>query len=91
MYRTPLVTAALCAALIFATVDAGADPQSSSKSKPDMRSMMTGKADSNYKSKQAVHYKDCAAVRRAGKAPLKRGDPGYGRHLDPDGDGVACQ
>jgi Excalibur calcium-binding domain len=35
-------------------------------------------------------YRNCAEVRAAGKAPLRRGEPGYSRALDPDGDGVAC-
>ncbi|RSX53346.1 deoxyribonuclease [Bifidobacterium dolichotidis] len=38
-----------------------------------------------------VYYKNCAAVRAAGKAPLYRGQPGYGPHLDRDGDGIACE
>jgi hypothetical protein len=38
-----------------------------------------------------VYYPNCAAVRAAGKAPLKRGQPGYAAHLDRDGDGVACE
>ncbi|MFT3877828.1 MAG: excalibur calcium-binding domain-containing protein [Propioniciclava sp.] len=38
-----------------------------------------------------VLYKNCSEVRRAGKAPLYRGQPGYGEHLDRDGDGVACE
>jgi len=36
-------------------------------------------------------YQNCSAVRAAGKAPLKKGDPGYSRKLDRDGDGVACE
>ncbi|RNF82796.1 excalibur calcium-binding domain-containing protein [Lysobacter psychrotolerans] len=24
-------------------------------------------------------------------APLRRGDPGHGRHLDRDGDGIGCE
>ncbi|HZX01432.1 excalibur calcium-binding domain-containing protein [Kribbella sp.] len=40
---------------------------------------------------QSVYYKNCAAVRAAGKAPLYRGQPGYAAHLDRDGDGVACE
>ncbi|MCX5200956.1 excalibur calcium-binding domain-containing protein [Streptomyces sp. NBC_00237] len=36
-------------------------------------------------------YKNCSAVRAAGAAPIRRGDPGYGRHLDRDGDGVGCE
>ncbi|MGW2582307.1 excalibur calcium-binding domain-containing protein [Streptomyces virginiae] len=38
-----------------------------------------------------VHYKNCAAAKAAHAAPVRRGDPGYGRHLDRDGDGVACE
>ena len=37
------------------------------------------------------HYRDCAAVRDAGAAPIHRGDPGYGSHLDRDGDGRGCE
>jgi hypothetical protein len=36
-------------------------------------------------------YANCAAVRAAGKAPILRGQPGYGRHLDRDGDGIGCE
>ncbi len=39
----------------------------------------------------SVYYANCAAVRAAGKAPLYRGQPGYGSHLDRDGDGIACE
>lgn len=38
-----------------------------------------------------VYYKNCAAVRAAGKAPLYRGQPGYRPGLDRDGDGIACE
>ncbi|ALN63384.1 excalibur calcium-binding domain protein [Lysobacter antibioticus] len=36
-------------------------------------------------------YANCSAARAAGAAPVRRGDPGYGRHLDRDGDGIACE
>ena len=39
----------------------------------------------------SVYYANCDAARAAGAAPLHRGDPGYGSHLDGDGDGVACE
>lgn len=39
----------------------------------------------------SVYYKNCSAVREAGKAPLYKGDPGYSTKLDRDGDGVACE
>lgn len=38
-----------------------------------------------------VYYDNCTAARDAGVTPLRRGDPGYGRHLDRDGDGRACE
>ncbi|MFC6359788.1 excalibur calcium-binding domain-containing protein [Luteococcus peritonei] len=37
------------------------------------------------------YYKNCAAARAAGVAPLHRGDPGYRAGLDRDDDGVACE
>lgn len=36
-------------------------------------------------------YRNCDEAKRAGAAPLHRGDPGYSRRLDKDGDGVACE
>ncbi|MEU8349068.1 excalibur calcium-binding domain-containing protein [Streptomyces sp. NPDC048845] len=39
----------------------------------------------------SVHYENCAAAQAAGAAPVRTGDAGYGRHLDRDGDGVACE
>ncbi|WP_230771778.1 thermonuclease family protein [Sphingomonas sp. Leaf4] len=36
-------------------------------------------------------YRNCAEARRAGAVPLRRGTPGYGPHMDGDGDGVACE
>lgn len=39
----------------------------------------------------STYYANCSAARAAGAAPVRRGDPGYGRHLDRDGDGVGCE
>lgn len=36
-------------------------------------------------------FRNCAEARAAGAAPVRRGDAGYGRHLDRDGDGVGCE
>jgi hypothetical protein len=36
-------------------------------------------------------FANCTAARAAGAAPVRRGDPGYGAHLDQDGDGVGCE
>ncbi|MCC2529294.1 excalibur calcium-binding domain-containing protein [Bacillus halotolerans] len=37
-----------------------------------------------------VYYKNCTAARQAGAAPIHIGEPGYGKHLDRDGDGIGC-
>ena len=36
-------------------------------------------------------YANCDAVRAAGAAPIRRGDPGYASKLDRDGDGIGCE
>ena len=36
-------------------------------------------------------YRNCSEARAAGAAPIRRGDPGYGRHLDRDNDGLGCE
>jgi micrococcal nuclease len=39
----------------------------------------------------AIVYANCKEVRAAGKAPLRKGEPGYSSKLDGDGDGIACE
>tara|TARA_R110000824_G_scaffold150891_3_gene321700 strand:- start:34 stop:513 length:480 start_codon:yes stop_codon:yes gene_type:complete len=39
----------------------------------------------------SAYYPNCTAARRAGAAPLYRGDPGYRSPLDRDNDGIACE
>lgn len=39
----------------------------------------------------AVYYANCTAVRAAGAAPIRLGQPGYSSKLDRDGDGVGCE
>ncbi len=39
----------------------------------------------------AVYYSGCNAVRAAGAAPLRRGEPGYRPEMDGDNDGIACE
>jgi hypothetical protein len=36
-------------------------------------------------------FRNCDQARARGAAPVRRGDPGYGPHLDRDGDGVGCE
>ncbi|WP_347059656.1 DUF1524 domain-containing protein [Blastococcus sp. HT6-30] len=38
-----------------------------------------------------TYFKNCTAARDAGAAPVRVGDPGYGTHLDRDGDGIGCE
>lgn len=58
------------------------------KAKPAQRSNLSS---SKKKSSGTVYYKNCTAARAAGAAPVRRGDPGYARHLDRDNDGVGCE
>lgn len=39
----------------------------------------------------STYYDNCSDARAAGAAPVHRGEPGYGSHLDRDGDGVGCE
>ncbi|MFI9206304.1 excalibur calcium-binding domain-containing protein [Streptomyces sp. NPDC053048] len=36
-------------------------------------------------------FATCADARAHGAAPIHRGDPGWGEHLDADGDGIGCE
>lgn len=36
-------------------------------------------------------YRNCTEARAAGAAPVLRGEPGYGAHLDRDNDGIGCE
>ena len=46
---------------------------------------------SNLANDGTVYYANCSEARAAGAAPVEAGEPGYGRHLDRDGDGVGCE
>ena len=41
--------------------------------------------------KSDVYFKNCSAARAAGYSNMLEGEPGYARHLDRDGDGIACE
>ena len=36
-------------------------------------------------------FANCSEARAAGAAPVRRGEPGYGAHLDRDNDGIGCE
>ena len=40
---------------------------------------------------EEVRFANCAQARKANAAPIHRGDPGYSRKLDRNGDGTACE
>lgn len=42
-------------------------------------------------SSSGAAFRNCSEARAAGRAPVRRGQPGYGPHLDRDGDGVGCE
>ncbi|WP_082235009.1 excalibur calcium-binding domain-containing protein [Halobacillus massiliensis] len=46
---------------------------------------ITGPLSSN------AYFENCDAAKAAGAAPVRRGDPGYAKHLDRDGDGIGCE
>ena len=52
---------------------------------PDGQRFNGGRGDAD------TYYANCSQARAAGAAPVRRGDPGYARHLDRDGDGVGCE
>lgn len=37
------------------------------------------------------YFPNCDAARAAGRAPIRRGEPGYRPALDRDNDGIACE
>lgn len=44
-----------------------------------------------FKSSGPSYFRSCADARAAGAAPVRRGDAGYSRKLDRDGDGIGCE
>jgi hypothetical protein len=42
-------------------------------------------------SNNVISFASCKEVKDAGKAPIRKGDPGYTLKLDRDGDGIACE
>ncbi|WP_281421680.1 excalibur calcium-binding domain-containing protein [Novilysobacter antarcticus] len=64
----------------------GSSPKLSSSSRQTLSPTRLAPAPS----KRGVFH-NCAAARAAGAAPVRRGDPGYGPHLDRDNDGIGCE
>ncbi|WP_308729253.1 excalibur calcium-binding domain-containing protein [Arthrobacter sp. MYb227] len=73
------------------TVKATPKPTPKATPKPTPKATPKPTPKPTPKSSGSAYYKNCSAVRAAGKAPIYRGEPGYSRKLDRDGDGVACE
>ncbi|MCP2280477.1 MULTISPECIES: excalibur calcium-binding domain-containing protein [Nocardia] len=56
----------------------------------DTGSAATGSAGVSQTGSAGGAFANCDDARAAGRAPIFRGEPGFGPHLDPDGDGFAC-
>jgi hypothetical protein len=57
----------------------------------EQEAALTAEAQRVQQVEQSVNYAGCNEVRALGKAPLYRGSPGYGEHMDGDNDGIACE
>lgn len=69
-------------------------PKAESKPKADPKPAPKPKAEPKPKpmpKAEDVYYKNCTAVWDAVGRPINKGDPGYAKHLDRDGDGVGCE
>jgi hypothetical protein len=73
-----------------ATAAAPSDPATTGAPPPTATAAPTTSATMTA-SPARVYYASCAAVRASGKAPLRKGQPGFRAALDRDGDGVACE
>ena len=72
-------------ALIEQNVRTELAPAAEPQAEPDADPVLVAPATA------AVYYQNCSHARAMGAAPVYRGDPGYARKLDRDGDGVGCE
>lgn len=70
-----------------------ATPQPSAKPKPTAKPRPTQQPTQNPEanSDSSISFKNCTEVKKAGRAPIHRGEPGYAPKLDRDNDGIACE
>lgn len=78
-----VATSLLCVTVAVDQSDAKGKSKSSKKS-----SYATSVSASKSKN---VYYKNCTAAKKAGAAPIYKGQPGYRLALDRDKDGIACE
>lgn len=70
--------------------DLNIDEDVTPTAEPDKLDSTTTDSNSTDTSSSIV-YKNCTEVREAGVAPILKGQPGYSKKLDRDGDGIACE
>lgn len=63
----------------------------SGKSSSGSNKSTTQSSNKSTQSSDDVYYKNCTEAREAGVTPIYKGEPGYSKHLDRDGDGIACE
>jgi len=89
-----LIVSAAAAGLMLVAAPAMASANTGSagtgSSAIDTGLIMTGSAGLSQTGSAGGAFANCDDARAAGRAPIFRGEPGYGPHLDPDGDGFAC-
>jgi hypothetical protein len=92
--RRLLVSVAFAGLTLLAAPAALAAPPTGSSgtgsSAVDSGSAATGSAGLSQTGSAGGAFANCDAAKAANRAPLFRGESGYGPHLDPDGDGLAC-
>lgn len=77
-------TALTAAGVIVGALILGANPDAAASTVAQSQGLI------QQSERHDVWYANCDEVRKAGKAPLHEGQPGYRTGLDRDGDGVAC-
>jgi hypothetical protein len=60
-------------------------------SQPIEKSLNPSQSSTSRQIKQALPFANCAQARAAGATPIRRGEAGYGPHLDRDNDGIGCE
>jgi Excalibur calcium-binding domain len=78
-------------AVVSMAVPVTADVEARSKKKSKKAKSDKGKKARGGSAGGSAYYSSCAKARAVGVAPLRRGDRGYSRNLDRDGDGIACE
>lgn len=94
-FGVPALAAIGACAAVWAFLSFESLPGLSSSALPEVRVWRPGSpgpsAPSVFVWQGGGSFRNCAAARAAGAAPLRRGQPGYSSHLDADGDGIACE